>query len=296
MSLAEKVVIVTGAGKGLGRAYAVHLAREGAHVLVNNRRHAGERDAQTSAMATVNIIRRQGGQAEPNYCDVTDPASGAAMVDHACSHFGDLHGIVANAGVERLARFESLSEDDFKQVFDTSFFGNLYLISAAWKHWQATGFGRAVLTGSGAGLYGNHGQVAYSAAKAAVIGLVRALAIETGKRDICVNAVAPYAYTAMTKPHLSADDAAKLDPSHVAPLVSYLMSAQCTLSGETLVSAGGLIRRAYTREGRTVALGDDIATAINTLLIEDGASFESASASFGDLCNTLHEDQGQQQT
>ena len=290
-SLAKQVVIVTGAGKGLGQAYAIHLARLGAQVLVNNRRHPGELDAETSAMQTVNMIRQQGGQAEPNYTDVTDPTSGTVMVEHACTHFGNLHGIVANAGIERLGRFESLSDDDFIQIFDTSFFGSLYLIRAAWQHWQHTGFGRAVLTSSGAGLYGNHGQVAYSAAKAAVIGLVRALAIEADTRDICINAVAPYAYTAMTRPHLSADDATKLDPSDIAPLISYLMSSQCTLSGETLVSAGGLIRRAYTREGRTVMLSDDVVTSINTLMGDEGASFESASASFGDLFKTIRDAQ-----
>ena len=291
-TLSGKVIIVTGAGKGLGQAYARHLAAKGAQVLVNNRRHPGESDLETSAMKTVNIIRAQGGKAEPDYTDVSDPASGATMVNHACQHFGALHGIVANAGIEKLGRFESLSDDEFNAVFNTSFFGNLYLVRAAWQHWQATGYGRAVLTTSGAGLYGNHGQVAYSAAKAAVIGLVEALAIEATGRDICINALAPYAYTNMTQAHLKTEAATTLSAEDIAPLVAYLMSNRCTLSGETLVSAGGYIRRAYTREGPVMALGDDIPTSIGALMEDRGASYPSASASFQDFYHHIRKAKG----
>lgn len=218
-----------------------------------------------------------------------------AMIDQAINCFGDVHGVVANAGIERLGRFESLSDDDFNNVFQTSFFGNLYLVRAAWKHWCTTGFGRAVLTTSGAGLYGNHGQVAYSAAKAAVVGLTEALAIEGRSKNIVINALAPYAYTAMTRAHINSSDAARLSPDKIAPLVAYLVSDACSTSGETLVAAGGYVRRAYTREGPTLPLGNNVAATLSELLASEGPSFNTATASFEHFFNTIrthqrHED------
>ena len=282
-SLTQRTVIVTGAGKGLGRAYAVALASQGASVLVNNRRHPGERDGDTSAMATVLAIRARGGTAEPNYADVTDPASGPSMVAHAVDCFGQVDGVVANAGIEKISRFEHLSLDDFQQVFNTSFFGSLYLMQAAWRHWLDTGGGRAVLTTSGAGLYGNHGQSAYSAAKAAVIGLTKALSIEGASRNIKVNALAPYAHTAMTKDYLESADRDLLGPEKVAPLVNYLTSADCELSGEILVAAGGLVRAAHMAEEAALPIQADITATIAQLRNQPKAAYASANASFLDL-------------
>lgn len=286
-ALKGQVVIVTGAGKGLGRAYAVYLASKGASVLVNNRRHPGEHESETSAMKTVQMIRSQGGIAEANFADVTNAQSGIDMLSDALAHFGDVHAVVANAGVERLGRFESISLEEFNSVFETSFFGNLYLIRAAWNHWLETGQGRAVMTTSGAGLYGNHGQVAYSAAKAAVIGMVHALAIEGASKNIFVNALAPYAYTAMTREHIDAHDAALLDPEKIAPLVAYLISPECRMTGETLVCAGGYIRRAYTQEGPSIPIDNPIENALSVLLETEGSSFESATASFNDFLSAI---------
>jgi NAD(P)-dependent dehydrogenase (short-subunit alcohol dehydrogenase family) len=187
--LQGRCAIVTGAGKGLGRAYALHLAARGARVLVNNRRHPGEDDDQTSAAQTVAAIRAAGGTAVANWSDVTDPASGSAMVTQAHDQLGGLHIVVANAGVDNPTAFHKQSMAEFRAIFDTSFFGNLHLAHAAWPHLLEQGHGRMVLTASSAGLHANHGQSAYSAAKSAVIGLVRALAIEgpqaagAGERD-----------------------------------------------------------------------------------------------------------------
>lgn len=290
-SLTNQTVIVTGAGKGLGRAYSLALASQGANVVVNNRRHPGERDEDTSAMATVLAIRALGGAAEPNYADVTDPASGQALIAHAIACFGRVDAVVANAGVEKISRFEHLSLEEFQQVFNTSFFGNLYLVKAAWNQWLSTGGGRAVLTTSGAGLYGNHGQSAYSAAKAAVIGLTKALSLEGAAKNIKVNAVAPYAHTAMTQDYLESTDRDLLAPEKVAPVVNYLVSTDCALSGEVLVTGGGLIRTAHMAEETALPIEADITATIRHLQNQPKAPYASANESFLNL-KFLMTDQG----
>lgn len=240
--------IVTGAGKGLGRAYALHLASRGAQVLVNNRRHVGEPDAATSASLTVEAIRAAGGTAQASWCDVAEPGSGLQMVDEAMQHFGGVDIVVANAGIDHGRTFAKQGMDEFRQIFDTSFFGSLHLAHAAWPQLVGQGYGRLILTASTAGLYGNVGQAAYSAAKAAVIGLMRTLALEGRRYGVLVNAIAPYGLSQMTAPHLNADMASALDPDRVAPLVAWLASPACDVSGEVLVAGAGLIRRAGVGE------------------------------------------------
>lgn len=252
--LRGRCAIVTGAGKGLGRAYALHLAACGARVLVNNRRHPGEADADTSAAQTVAAIRAAGGTAEANWSDVTDPDSGQAMVRQAIEQLGGLHIVVANAGVDTPTAFHKQSMADFRAIFDTSFFGNLHLAHAAWPHLTQQRQGRMVLTASSAGLHANHGQSAYSAAKAAVIGLMRALAIEGRKHGVRVNVIAPYGYSQMTAPYMPPDMARSFDPALVAPLVGWLCSDACDVSGEVLVSGAGLVRRAAVGESDALAL------------------------------------------
>ena len=276
-----RTAIVTGAGKGLGRAYALHLARHGAKVLVNNRRHPGESDADTSAQQTVDTIRAAGGTAMVNWCDVTDPDSGTEMVEQARSHFDRLDIVIANAGVDRARAFAKQSMADFRTIFDTSFFGNLHLVHAAWPHLTGQDYGRVVLTTSSAGLYGNYGQTAYSAAKAAVIGLVRALAIEGRRHGVCINAIAPYGYSQMTAPYLPPEMATTFDPQWVAPLVAWLSSAGCDVNGEVLVCGGGLVRRVGIGETDALVVPDAaIAATVHELQPLAWHSHASASDSF----------------
>jgi NAD(P)-dependent dehydrogenase (short-subunit alcohol dehydrogenase family) len=250
--MTARVVIVTGAGKGLGRAYAHALARDRARVVVNNRRHAGETDADTSAARVVAEIRAEGGEAVASHADVTDPASGAAMVAQALESFGRIDAVVANAGVGGGVTFHKMGLDEFKRVFDVGFAGHLHLIHAAWPVMRAQRHGRIVATTSSAGLHGEHGMSAYAASKAAVIGLVRALALEGETHDIRVNAIAPYATTQMTESWLEPAIAARLAPERVAPMVAWLASAECGVSGEVIVGGGGGWRRAGAAESRTI--------------------------------------------
>ena len=252
--LHARTAIVTGSGKGLGRAYALHLASRGAAVLVNNRRHAGETDAQTSAAQTVAAIRAAGGTAEANWSDVSDAASGDAMVAQALRSFGRLDIVVANAGIDKAGSFHKQTMADFRAVFDVGFFGNLYLAHAAWPHLVKQAYGRVILTASSAGLYANHGMAAYASSKAAVIGLMRTLAIEGRKYNVLTNVISPYSYSQMTAPFMSDAMQRNFDPALVAPLVGWLASAACDVSGEVLVSGAGLVRRASVGESGAVLL------------------------------------------
>lgn len=253
-SLKGRVAIVTGAGKGLGRAYALHLAARGASVIVNNRRHAGEADADTSAAQVAAQIRADGGAAEPNWSDVRAPESGQEMVQQALARFGRVDIVVANAGTDHAVAFHKQPLEDFRATFDTGFFGNLHLAHAAWPHLVGARYGRVVLTASSAGLYGNHGQAAYSAAKAAVIGLMRVLAIEGQRHGIRVNVIAPYGYSQMTAPYMPPDMGRQFDAALVAPLVGWLCSEGCTAHGEVLVSGAGRVRRASGGESNALPL------------------------------------------
>ncbi len=279
--LRGRSAIVTGAGKGLGRAYALHLAARGAAVLVNNRRHSGQTDAQTSAQETVDLIRQAGGVAQANWNDVSEADSGCAMVEQACLCFGRIDILVANAGVDAACAFHKQSLADFRAIFDVGFFGNLHLVHAAWPRLLAQGYGRVVLTASSAGLYGNHGQAAYGAAKAAVIGLMRGLALEGRRHDVLVNVIAPYAHSQMTAPYMPAAMASTFDAALVAPLVAWLSSQSCDVSGEVLVSGGALVRRAGVGETEAMALQPDtIADIVRALRAKHLHGYANANDSF----------------
>lgn len=247
-----RVAIVTGAGHGLGRAYALELARLGARVLVNNRRHATDAPGETSAERTVAAIVAAGGEAAANYEDVRDPGSGRRLVAQALDTWGRLDALVNNAGVDQHAPFHRLTIEQFLDVFEPNFHGTLYATHAAYTAMRREGFGRIVVSASSAGLHGLHGLTAYAASKGALLALARSLAQEGAARGVFTNAVAPYATTKMTAAHAPPDVAAELRPELVAPVVAYLASAECTLNGAVLVAGKGGIRRATTVEGLSV--------------------------------------------
>ena len=255
VDLSGRVAIVTGAGKGLGRAYALHLARAGAAVVVNNRRHPGEADADTSAAQTVAQIIAEGGQAVADWSAVQDPDSGERMVARALDAFGRLDIIIANAAAPQAKSFHKLTLDEFRTVFDVGFLGSLHLVHAAWPVLRAQGHGRVIMTSSSAGRYGQHGLSAYGASKSAVDSLVRTLAAEGTGKGIMVNAVSPYAHTPMTAGYMAGAVAEVFVPEKVSPLVAWLASDACTVNGAILVAGGGRFRRVETLE--TVSLSND---------------------------------------
>lgn len=254
-ALRDRVVIVTGAGKGLGRAYALDLAARGASVVVNNR--WADRDAPSSAEAVAAEIRASGGQAVANTDPAEAPETGQALVSLAIKTFGRLDAVVSNAGVPETKRLHRQTAEGFQRIFDINFFGAFHLVQAAWPVLSEAPSGRIVVSASSAGLHGGDGMAAYASSKAALIGLVRGLAVEGRARNLMINAIAPYAVTAMTEQHLAPGLAERMDPAAVAPLVAWLVSADCDVSGQVLVSGGGRVRAAFAVEGPPVALAED---------------------------------------
>lgn len=250
--MSGRVAIVTGAGKGLGRAYALDLAARGASVVVNNR--WTDRTQPSSAQAVVAEIVARGGRATANLDAAEDPATGARLVAQALDDFGRLDAVISNAGVPETMRLHRQTSEGFQRIFDINFFGAFHLVHAAWPVLSATQAGRIVVSASSAGLHGGDGMAAYASSKAALIGLVRGLATEGRGRNLTINAIAPYAVTAMTEQHLAPGMAERMDPAAVAPLVSWLASEACDVTGQTLVSGGGRVRAAFAMEGAPVSL------------------------------------------
>jgi NAD(P)-dependent dehydrogenase (short-subunit alcohol dehydrogenase family) len=248
LSFKDRVVIVTGAGNGLGRAYALHFARLGARVVVNNRRRVVGEDGLSPADRVVADIRAAGGEAAANYESVEDPASGMRMVQQALDTWGRLDALVANAGVSQGMTFHKIALDEYRRIFDINFYGTVHVAHAAYAVMRNAGYGRIVLTSSSGGLYGVHGLSAYGAAKAAVLGLARTLAHEGRARNVLTNVIAPYAVSQMTEALASDRYKEIMRPERVAPIVAYLASEQARLNGEVLIGGGGRFRRAAVLE------------------------------------------------
>jgi len=244
-----RVAIVTGAGIGLGRAYARRLAADGLRVIVNNRRREVDAAGRGSADRVVEEILAAGGEAVADYEDVCAEGAGARMVERALSTWGRLDVLVNNAGVDQHAAFHKIDLDAFRSIFDVNFFGTLGVTHAAWRHMREAGHGRVLVSTSSAGLHGLHGLSAYASSKAALIGLARSLAQEGAARDLFCNAIAPYAATRMTAAHTrDADALATMAPEHVAPLVSMLVSEHSKVNGQVIVAGRGWARRSTTVE------------------------------------------------
>jgi NAD(P)-dependent dehydrogenase (short-subunit alcohol dehydrogenase family) len=255
--LQDKVIIVTGAGGGLGRAYAHFLADNGALVVVNDL--GGARDGSGSgtgmADAVVEEIRSAGGKAVADYSTVSTPEGAEAIVDTAIEHFGAVHGVVNNAGILRDGAFHKMSTENFDAVLKVHLYGGFYVTGAAWPLFREQKFGRVVVATSTAGIYGNFGQANYGAAKLGLVGMINTLAIEGAKCGITANAVAPLAATRMTADIAPQELLDKLDPDHVAPAVGYLLSEENQDTGSVFVVGGGLVQRVaqFQNDGVTFA-------------------------------------------
>ena len=287
----ERVAIVTGAGKGLGRAYALHLAARGARVLVNNRRRSATEPS--SADEVVQAIRQAGGEAIANYDSVEDPAAGERMVQQALDAWGRIDVLVNNAGVDQRSSFHKISLAEYERIFDINFHGSLYVTHAAYARMRAAGYGRIVVSTSAAGLYGLHGLTAYSASKAALIGFMRALALEGKSHNVLTNAIAPFAATPMTarQGNMPEEFMTTMRPEFVAPAVTLLVSDQTRLNGQVIMAGKGVFRRAAAVEGSGLCYTEHaditpeaLARDIEQLVDMEGSSeFVDAMASFQHL-------------
>lgn len=276
----ERVAIVTGAGGGLGRQFALELARRGARVVVNDLGGAldGSGSSARAAEAVVEEIRAAGGEAVANFDSVADPESGAAIVQQALDEYGTVDVVISNAGILRDRSFANMTIEELHAVLDVHLRGGFYVAMPAFKVMKEKGYGRFVFTSSNAGILGNFGQANYGAAKMGLVGLCNVLAIEGAKYAITANVVAPVARTRMTE-ELLGPMAEHFDPALVAPMVVYLASEACEVTHEIYSAGGGRYARFfvgltpgwYSGEGEAPTV-DEIARRLESIRSEEGYS------------------------
>ena len=256
--LAGKVVIVTGAGGGLGRAHALLLAERGAHVVVNDLGGGtdGTGAGTGAAQVVVEEIEAKGGTAVANRDSVATPEGAQAIVQTALDAFGRVDGVVNNAGILRDRSLVKMTAEDLELVLDVHLKGTIYVSQAAFPHMKAQGFGRFVHTTSAAGIFGNFGQSNYSAAKLGICGFSRTLAEEGARANITSNVIAPLALTRLTE-ELMGDLGPYLQPELVSPLVVALLDPASTVSREVFSVGAGRYARVFTglTPGWTAARG-----------------------------------------
>ena len=242
----DRVAVVTGAGRGLGAEHAKLLASRGAAVIVNDPGVAtdGTEGEQRPADEVVAAIKESGGAAAADYGSVSEPEAATAMVEKAVEEFGRVDIVINNAGILRDKAFHNLELENLHAVLDVHLRGAFYVTQPAIRLMREQGYGRIVMTSSASGLLGNFGQANYGAAKMGLVGLMNVLAIEGAKHDIKVNAIAPVAGTRMTQ-ELLGPMADKLEPALVSPVVAYLASEACAVTGEIYSVAGGTVSRLF---------------------------------------------------
>lgn len=249
MNFDGRVAVVTGAGRGLGRAYAELLGRKGAKVVVNDPGFAIDGQGMDAGPAdeVVAAIRAAGGEAVACRESVATLEGGRAIVDAALSNFGKIDILIHNAGNTRRAPIREMSFEDYHAVLDVHLHGAFHVSQPAYRAMCDAGYGRIILTSSIAGLYGEPGVLNYSVAKAGILGLTNALAVEGADFGVKCNAILPAAITRMAD---ARDTSAfpPLEPERVAPAVAWLSHEACSISGEMLISLGGRIARAYVVE------------------------------------------------
>jgi NAD(P)-dependent dehydrogenase (short-subunit alcohol dehydrogenase family) len=279
ISFVDRVAIVTGAGGGLGKTYALELAARGASVVVNDLggSTSGEGSDTSAAQKVVDEITSKGGTAVASYDSVASPEGGEAIVKTAVDNFGKVDVVVNNAGILRDRTFAKLSNDDLEGVIDVHLKGAFYVSQPAFKVMKENGYGRFVFTASNAGVLGNFGQTNYGAAKMGLVGLSNVLSLEGAKAGIKSNVICPLARTRMTEELLGplADD---LGPELVTPMVVYLSSENCEYTHEIFSAGAGRYARFFVgltpgwfagRDSKNVS-ADDIAAHIDEIRNQDG--------------------------
>ena len=277
VSFENRVVIVTGAGNGLGKAYALELGKRGAKVVVNDLGGAvdGSGSGNSPADDVVNEIIENGGEAVANYDSVATKDGGESIVQTAVDSFGTVDAVINNAGILRDKSFANITEEEFSLIIEVHLKGTYFVTQPAFKIMKENNYGRIVNVASPSGLFGNFGQTNYGAAKMGIVGLTNVLAIEGAKYNIKVNVIAPTAYTRMTEALLP-DDVGKLFSAElVTPMVTYLASEACEPTHEIFGVAAGRFARIgiITHAGyvNTEATAEDIASNIEEIrTITDG--------------------------
>jgi len=247
----DRVAVVTGAGGGRGKTYALMLASRGAKVVVNDLGGAADGTGGGSSMAdeAVKEITEAGGTAVANYDSVATPEGGEAIIQTALDNFGRCDILINNAGILRDKSFTKLEPQNLEIVLDVHLKGGFYVTQPAFKAMKENNYGRIVFASSGAGIFGNFGQSNYGAAKMGLVGLSNVLAVEGARNNIKSNVIAPIAKTRLTE-QLLGGLADALDPNFVTPLVAYLASEQCEYTHEIFDVGGGRYARIFVGLGQ----------------------------------------------
>jgi NAD(P)-dependent dehydrogenase (short-subunit alcohol dehydrogenase family) len=244
-----RVAVVTGGGRGLGRAYALLLASRGARVVVNDpggNLNGGGTDS-TPADDVVHEIAAAGGEAVASIDSVATPDGGEAIIDTALDRFGRIDILIHNAGNVRRAPLRDMSYEDFEAVVDVHLRGAFHVVRPAFPVMCDAGYGRIVLTSSIGGLYGNHGVANYAVAKAGVIGLSNVAAMEGLEHGVKSNVIVPAAVTRMAE-GIDTSAYPPMGPELVAPVVGWLAHETCSVTGEMLIALAGRVATATVAE------------------------------------------------
>ena len=244
-----RVAVITGAGRGLGREYAMLLASKGAKIIVNDPGGSMKGDGGDAGPAetVAREIRVAGGEAIACLESVATPAGGKAIIEAALDHYGRIDILIHNAGNVRYGSLEELSSEDFEAVVSVHFMGAFYVVRPAFPIMAKAGHGRVVLTSSIGGIYGNRRVVNYGMSKSGMIGLNNVVALEGADRGVKSNIILPGAVTRMAD-GLDTSQYPPMGPELVAPVVGWLAHDSCSVSGEILISMAGRVARAFIAE------------------------------------------------
>ena len=289
----DQVAIVTGGGKGLGRAFALDLARRGVRVVVNNRNREVDANGRGPADHVVAEISAAGGTAVAQHGAVEDPAAAESMVALALGEWGRLDILITSAGISGPQMFHKATLENFRRVLDVNVLGTVLVASAAARVMRAAGHGRILMVSSTAGLFGEPSVSAYAASKGAVIALAKTVAVEGARRGVYANALLPYATTQMTAHGMDQRYAALMAAESVAPVAAALVHPRSQVNGATVVAGANGIRYAEASEGMTVTRsGADLEPGDLAALLEksrEGArhTFAEANDAFQSLAADL---------
>lgn len=254
-----QVAIVTGAGRGLGRLYAMEISRRGGAVVVNDLGGTMHGEGSDSGVAdrVVEEIERLGGRAVASHDSVASPEGGEAIVRTALERFGRLDAVVSNAGIFQTAAFDDLAPEDWRRMLHIHLDGSFHLSQPAFRAMKSQGYGRFVFIASSAGLFGQPHSAHYAAAKAGIVGLMNVVAIEGAAHGILANGVLPFGSSRMVTETLGGEEAAAevpflraIEPGLVVPIVVFLASRACELTHHVYSAGAGRYARVFIGLGK----------------------------------------------
>ena len=293
-----KVAVVTGAGGGLGKAYALLLASRGAKVVVNDLGGTfdGSGSDSTPAQRVVDEIKAAGGEAVANYDSVADWESAQKIIKTAVDTYGKVDILINNAGILRDKSLLKMEIEDYRKIMSVHLDGTFFCTKAAFPLMREQSYGRIVSTASAAGLYGNFGQTNYGAAKMGIAGMMNCVAQEGARYNILANTIVPTAGTRLTFTVMPEEVIAKVKPEFVAPVVAWLSSEQCSETGKMISAGGGYFSRAAVVEGPGVVINPNQEITVEMVVekldqimnLEGGREYASAMEQAGTVLSKMN--------